>query len=399
MVKGNTTYSLLIQDSPTEVLDLADGKRFLKQIVKFGKWVDPHNRSNKMNLDRAWAEKVAANFKNKTVGRIPVPMGHPSNPADLALMNKGELVNLEVRDDGLYGELDIRDQAAAKSIEDDLVWDVSVSFDPNYLDKKAGKEVGPALLHVGLLTDPYLKGMAPFQALGNNANAVMLSESKEYNMSVVKNDKEFDVTVKYTEDGVEKETVITPGQEVEVPDEAVEAAQKQVTDAQAPEAATQAEGDKKPGSPARSPEASAPATPTATPELSDREKELEKQLSDAHAQLAQRDAESTYSTLLSDGRIVPAQHDAFIALATAPATTVSLSDGTTKSLNDLLTELIKAGPKKVNFGEEGADGDEKPKTPYEELSDEEKEGLRLTQVSPEDYNKVNGDQSNNKKEA
>lgn len=375
-------YSLVLEDAPGEVIDLGDGtKRFRKQLVKFGKWVDPHNPKSKMNLDKSWAEQVAANFKNKVVGRIPVPMGHPQSAADLALLNKGELVKLSVEDDGLYGELDIRDKSAAQAIDDDLVWDVSISFDPNYMDKKAGNSVGPALLHVGLLTDPYLKGMSPFQALGNNANAVMLSESKEYQMSVVKNDREFDVTVKYDDNGTEKEVVIAPGQEVDVPDEAVEATQKQVVDAQAP---APVEPVVQPEPPVETPE----PTPEVKPELSDRTAELEKELAEARSQIAQRDAEATYSKLLSDGKIVPAQRDAFIQLS-AVNSPVSLSDGSTKSLSDLVTDLINAGPKKVSFGEEGSGDDEAVKTPWEDLTPEEQEANNLLGVSVEDFNTTN----------
>lgn len=366
-------YSLVIEDAPSDVISLGDGgKRFRKQIVKFGDWVDPHNRRNKMVLDRKWGEQVLANFKSKVVGRIPVPVGHPLNPSDLAAMNKGELVDVELADDGVYGVLDIRDGNAAKAIEEDLLWDVSIHFDPNYLDKASGKDVGPALLHVGLLTDPYLKGMAPFQALSNQTNAVMLSESKEYQMSALKNDREFDVTVKFDQDGESQEVTIPAGEEVDVPDEALEAAQKQVADAQAPESPAEPE---------------TPAEPENKPELSDRQTELEAENTKLRTELAEKQAEATYQTLLSDGRIVPAQEAAFKQLATVGSQTVSLSDGSTKSLSDLVTDFIKAGPKLVSFGEEGADGEE-AKTPWDDLSDEEQAGSAAVGVSKEQYNEV-----------
>jgi hypothetical protein len=79
--------------------------------------------------------------------------------------------------------------------------------------------------------------------LSDSANIIMLSESKEYAMSnvTVKNERDFAVTVKFTVDGEEKTAVVEPGAEVEVPEDAKEAVETQVKDAEAPKAEPTAE--------------------------------------------------------------------------------------------------------------------------------------------------------------
>jgi hypothetical protein len=111
------------------------------------------------------------------------------------------------------------------------------------------------------------------------------------------------------------------------------------------------------------------------------------------------EADKLYSDLLHEGKIVPAQKAAFIALSTAATTgTISLADESTTSLSELLTNLFKAAPKRISFGEDGADGDE-AKTPYDELSEEEKAATERLGVTPEEYNEANGGKSTKKEEA
>lgn len=376
-------YSLVQADGPMQVIELADGgKRFRKQLVKFGTWADPHNRTKgKMVLDKTWGQKIVDNFKNKIVGRVPVPLGHPDTAAELAQLNRGELVDMDIQDDGLYGTLDIRDPKTAQDIENDLLWDVSISFDNQYVDTK-GKPAGPTLFHVGLLTDPYLKGMQPFQALANGVNAIMLSENEDNHMSSVKNEREFPVTIKYKDGEEDKEVTLEPGKEVEVPDEANEDVSKQVQDAVAPAAETTSEEAAADG-------ASDHKKEEANKDTS-RVAELEKELADSKAALATKELSDSYEKLLKDGKLVPAQKALFLSLSSAGTSQISLTDGSTKSLHAMITELLEAGPKRVDFSEKGADSDEGgEKTPYDELSDSQKETLEAMGTSPDEYNEAN----------
>lgn len=332
------------RDTKVELADNEGGKykRFKKQICQFGEYVDPNNTSKRMVLDKLFGKRLKENFDNGKYGVVAVPLGHPRNSSELAAWNRGEMVNMELTDDGINAVIEIRDDETAKSIENRNIPDVSMGFEDNYLDKKTGKFVGPLLKHVGLVVDPYIKGMRRFVPLADEVPAVLFSDSQDYEkedktMTVkVKNDREFDVEVTYAVDGENKTETVAAGAEIEVPEDQAEAVKQQIADAEAPK-----DNDKE-------------------NELSEREKALadrEAALAEKEAAAAKRDAEAKFNKLLSDGKVVPAQKDAFMALSEASSTEIHLSDDETKTVDTLLSEFIEASPKLNLTDEKGTDGE------------------------------------------
>ena len=332
------------RDTKVELADNEGGKykRFKKQICQFGEYVDPNNTSKRMVLDKLFGKRLKDNFDNGKYGVVAVPLGHPRNSSELAAWNRGEMVNMELTDDGINAVIEIRDDETAKSIENRNIPDVSMGFEDNYLDKKTGKFVGPLLKHVGLVVDPYIKGMRRFVPLADEVPAVLFSDSQDYEkedktMTVkIKNDREFDVEVTYAVDGENKTETVAAGAEIEVPEDQAEAVKQQIADAEAPK-----DNDKE-------------------NELSEREKALadrEAVLAEKEAAAAKRDAEAKFSKLLSDGKVVPAQKDAFMALSEASSTEIHLSDDETKTVDTLLSEFIEASPKLNLTDEKGTDGE------------------------------------------
>jgi hypothetical protein len=332
------------RDTKVELADNEGGKykRFKKQICQFGEYVDPNNTSKRMVLDKLFGKRLKENFDNGKYGVVAVPLGHPRNSSELAAWNRGEMVNMELTDDGINAVIEIRDDETAKSIENRNIPDVSMGFEDNYLDKKTGKFVGPLLKHVGLVIDPYIKGMRRFVPLADEVPAVLFSDSQDYEkedktMTVkIKNDREFDVEVTYAVDGENKTETVAAGAEIEVPEDQAEAVKQQIADAEAPK-----DNDKE-------------------NELSEREKALadrEAVLAEKEAAAAKRDAEAKFNKLLSDGKVVPAQKDAFMALSEASSTEIHLSDDETKTVDTLLSEFIEASPKLNLTDEKGTDGE------------------------------------------
>lgn len=332
------------RDTKVELADNEGGKykRFKKQICQFGEYVDPNNTSKRMVLDKLFGKRLKENFDGGKYGVVAVPLGHPRNPSELAAWNRGEMVNMELTDEGIDAVIEIRDDETAKSIENRNIPDVSMGFEDNYLDKKTGKFVGPLLKHVGLVVDPYIKGMRRFVPLADEVPAVLFSDSQDYEkedktMTVkVKNDREFDVEVTYAVDGENKTETVAAGAEIEVPEDQAEAVKQQIADAEAPK-----DNDKE-------------------DELSKREKSLadrEAALVEKEAAAAKRDAEAKFNKLLSDGKVVPAQKDAFMALSEASSTEIHLSDDETKTVDTLLSEFIEASPKLNLTDEKGTDGE------------------------------------------
>lgn len=334
-------------------VELAEGagkfKRFWKMIAKYGDYVDPRGGDEPMRINKEKAEKFVENFKSGVRGYIPTPLGHPKTDAELAEKNKGELMDVDAREDGLYGLLEIRDNSTAEAIEDKRIPDVSIAFDDDYQDKRTGKWVGATLRHVGLVVNPYLKGMAQFEPALSDASgaAVLFSDSVEANgdinnekeevtMGTVKNERDFPVEVTYTENDEEKKVTVEAGAEVEVPEDQVEAVTKQIADAVKPD-----EGGEE------------------DEELSDEQKK-EKALADREAAIAakeralsEKEAEAKFATLLSEGKVVPAQKELYIALSSQSDTTVELSDGVEKSVSVLLSEFLEKIPQGFKLTEEG----------------------------------------------
>lgn len=332
------------RDTKVELADNEGGKykRFKKQICQFGEYVDPNNTSKRMVLDKLFGKRLKENFDNGKYGVVAVPLGHPKNSSELAAWNRGEMVNMELTDEGINAVIEIRDDETAKSIENRNIPDVSMGFEDNYLDKKTGKFVGPLLKHVGLVVDPYIKGMRRFVPLADEVPAILFSDSQDYEkedktMTVkIKNDREFDVKVTYAVDGENKTETVAAGAEIEVPEDQAEAVKQQIADAEAPK-----DNDKE-------------------NELSEREKALadrEAVLAEKEAAAAKRDAEAKFNKLLSDGKVVPAQKDAFMALSEASSTEIHLSDDETKTVDTLLSKFIEASPKLNLTDEKGADGE------------------------------------------
>lgn len=378
-----SNYVAITSDGAVELAENKETKfrRFWKMIAGYGEFVDPRNPDKKMVLDKPWGERIVDNLKNGPIKKVPVPTGHPQTSAELAERNTGWLVDAEAREDGLYGLMEIRKQNTAEDIENGVLADTSVAFDEQYTDKRTGKIFRDVLKHVGLVNDPYIKDMTEFEPALSDGNlaTILFSDSEangnetnkeEKTMATVTNDRDFPVEVKYQLENSETTATIEPGASLEVPDDQLEAVQKQVTDAVAPDA-----GGKDDGTGDGS-------------ELSDEEKK-EKDLADREAaiakkeaELSEKSAEAEYERLLSEGKLVPAQKDSFVALSLQGSATVELSDGTQKTVSVLLSELIEAGPT-LELGEKGKSGDDGKKSEDDDvtLSDEEKALAKKLNIS------------------
>lgn len=376
------------------------GTIFRKQIVRFGKWVNPLFPVEQMVLDEKWAQEIVDNFNAKVIDRVPVPLDH----TDQVDRNAGEVVRLEIiKGDGLYAYMDIRRPETVLEIEDGLIFDVSVSFDWNYQDTKDGTEHGATLFHVALVNNPYLKGMKPFEkvveqfnsrlsealALSSSSSAIMLSEAKAKELqametATVKNEREFDIEITVTNDeGDAVPHTLKAGEEVDVPKDQLEAVTKQVTEAVEPGSEDGGEGDSAAGDDKGEDDKGEAGDGDSEDEddKGDADKTAAEELSEARRELARYKLSEKYNELLEAGKITPAQKDKFLELSEVSTTTVSLSDKQV-SLSEIVSGILEAGPQVLKFSEEGSektgdeDEDDKDKKPSEKLSDAERAGMK-----------------------
>lgn len=175
--------------------------------------------------------------------------------------------------------------------------------------------------------------------------------------ATVKNDREFDVAVTYKEGDEDKTVTVKAGDKIKVPADQEEAVKKQIADA---EAAEEADADDDKGD----------------NEKDDATKAEEKKLADEKAKLAEEKrklleekAEMKFNKLCESGKAVPAQRNAYMALATHESE-VALAEGKTESVSTLLENLFESAPAHSLNEEEGESGDGESEV---ELSDEEKE--------------------------
>lgn len=409
--------------------DQVNGTIFYKQIVRFGKWVNPMFPVESMELDKTFGQSIMDNFTSGLIGRVPVPLNHTDDVEE----NTGEVIKLEMKPDGLYAYLDIRRPEVAQDIQGGLIFDVSICFDWNYIDTATGAEHGPTLLHVALVNNPYLTGMSGFEQIkqaieGLNRTIVegalklnpqfakriglgviMLSNDqvKEAEAMLVKitNEKEFEVSVTYTDaEGTEQTATIAAGAELEVPEAAAEAVKQQIADAVAPEANDEDEnkddagadkGDENAEKPEDKPEGDAGdgADNEENKDENKADENGEDKPEDEKAELARLRAENRqmkfgqkYEELLKAGKITPAQKDKFMELANIEGGSVKLSSGATSSLLDVVSGILNAGPQVVKFdNEQGSGNNNETNT---ELSDDELDGFRAVGANPENYKKL-----------
>ena len=361
--------------------DSSQYKQFWKQICKFGEYVNP-NSNGKMILDKKFADEMVGNFKSGKYGVVPVPLGHPKDSIELAELNRGEVKDLKITDDGIDALIEIRDNDTADKIEKRLIPDVSMGFSEDYLDKRTGKYVGAFLKHVGLVADPYIKGMEQFVALSESGASILFSDKEikkgeEMNLVKIKNDRDFDIEVQFTLNNEEKKELIKAGEEIEVPEDQAEAVKKQIEEA---EGETEAEVEN-----ADEQLADENQEDDEAEKLRKEREEFEKEKAEFERKKKNSSAEKKFDQLLSEGKVVPAMRENFIALSSVQAD-VYLSDETSKPTDVLLSELFDKMPD-MRLSDE--DGENNAKVSDEvELTDEDKKIINKFGLSEEDYKEV-----------
>lgn len=344
-------------------------KQFWKQICKFGEYVNP-NGNGKMILDKKFADEMVGNFKSGKYGVVPVPLGHPKDSIELAELNRGEVKDLKITDDGIDALIEIRDDDMADKIEKRLIPDASMGFSEDYLDNRTGEYVGAFLKHVGLVADPYIKGMDQFIALSESSASILFSDKEikkgeEMNLVKIKNDRDFDIEVQFTLNDEEKNELIKAGEEIEVPEDQAEAVKKQIEEAEKPEEAE----DESEAENTDERLADENQEDDEAEKLRKEREEFEKEKAEFERKKKNSSAEKKFDQLLSEGKVVPAMRENFIALSSVQAD-VYLSDETSKPTDVLLSELFEKMPD-MRLSDE--DGENNAKASDEvELTDEDK---------------------------
>lgn len=394
---------LTIISNSEDMVELGESKVFKKQLLRFSDWIHPNDPSKKLSVDKSFAQQLVDNFKKRVAGRVPVPVEHWRYNTNDSMANAGELVDLSVEDDGIYGTIEVKRDNVAQDIQDGILFDVSASFDENYQDKESGRFLGPVMRHVALVNKPYIKGLNPFVSLSEQlensygASVTLLSEEANQGVTMTKvvNEHDFDVELTITEGDEEVTKTLKAGEELEVADDQLEAVKEQLDKAEKPaeeeteeeETTEETETEETEEEESEEEETEEETEEEEETELSEAE-QLRKENEELKAKERNRDIEDNFKTLLSEGYVTPAMKTEFVSLSEQlHDTTVSLSDDEEKPAAVLLSEMLKK-KKVVSLDEEsGAQTSESTNDddPVTKLSDEQRAAFKRLGVDEEDY--------------
>jgi hypothetical protein len=151
------------------------------QLAKPGTFVKGGRR---FRLDRSCFEQMVANFRANKDGRLPIDFEHASEqpPSEGSIPQggapaQGWIVDLSIRDDGLYAKVEWG-ALARQYIREGKYRYISPALHLQMQDRETGEEVGAYLSSAGLTNQPFLDGMQPLQARATPASEGMSALTK-----------------------------------------------------------------------------------------------------------------------------------------------------------------------------------------------------------------------------
>jgi hypothetical protein len=332
---------------------------YKKEILRTGKWVHPSAPKGILEVTKEYLRELVDNFKKTPF--VPVLRGHVSNieaEKNPALILNKNINKLKVEGDKLYAEMEIDEK------ELDNYNDVSVSIDPEYVDKETGKNVGAVLRHVAAVVNPYIKGMEGFTMLSENDKNYLINLSEIQSMATHKDPITPEVELEETKvEEAEVESKEAEVEKVEVEEtkpeiseeskeevvETPEAVEPEKVEAEVVEEVPTEDSEKVEATPEV---VEAPKEEVEASESVNEIQKLQLELADLKAKLTTKEAEEAYSMLLSEGRVLPSMKEEIVLLHENGKGSIDLADGSV-SLSEVLMRLLKKYPVLVNLEEQG----------------------------------------------
>ncbi len=150
-----------------DFLELSRSKRgrlYKKHILTKGTLRHPATKRD-VKVDDQFFDALVANFSNKVCDIVQVPIAGANNEhTEDPTRNIGEVVELQQEGDKLFAVIDARDAQYADKLGSTLLG-ASAMIHPNYEDAKTGAKVGPTLLHVCVTNRPYITELDDYEEL------------------------------------------------------------------------------------------------------------------------------------------------------------------------------------------------------------------------------------------
>lgn len=163
-----------------EAITALDNGLFKKRILYQGRFLHPSNPDRFFDVTPEHFADIVRNFKDKVFDKVQMYWTHREDPRDIG----GEVVRVETgveASDGkqsLYAILKPHDEAAREKMAKNQVA-VSAALDNVYREHLEGKPTGTVLRHVALVGEGWIKKLGEFVPLRLAESEVFLSENKE----------------------------------------------------------------------------------------------------------------------------------------------------------------------------------------------------------------------------
>lgn len=150
-----------------ELAKTKQGKLFRKELLRVGRLSDPRpeKKGQFLEIDGALLDALVKNFDAGVCDIVQTPVvGSDNKHTEDPDRNIGEIVGLERDGDSLFGIFDVRKEEYKDAVGKTLLG-ASAMFAPEYEDTRTGEQVGPTLLHAVYTNRPHALGLEPFREL------------------------------------------------------------------------------------------------------------------------------------------------------------------------------------------------------------------------------------------
>lgn len=154
----------IVGSAPTTLVDAPRGRRLRIQAFPVSDAPLSHPTAGELRFDRAFAERVVANFKAYP-GEIPTDYDHGTEKASgdpSTGIAAGWVRDLRLEDGGVFAYVDPTPRALSLVEAGEYRFaSPTVHFD--WTNPTTGKAVGPTLLSLALTNRPFIRGMLPVE--------------------------------------------------------------------------------------------------------------------------------------------------------------------------------------------------------------------------------------------
>jgi len=339
-------YQVINSTSDIKIEEKTDLSEFKKELLRAGTWKHGAGKDGILEITKETLKSIVKNFKDKVLDNVFVPLGHPTT--DDPSSNIGEVVDLSIEginEDKLVATIDVKEKGIVEKIKNGLIKCISASLTENYSRKDTGEDVGPTLFHAALVSEPYIKGMAPFIPLSEDMKDSTIISIM--NMEEPLTLQDLSIKIENMEKVIEKIKLNEP-----LADETKDKETEPETKIESPEVDVKIEEEEE-----------VKVEEEETKPLED-EPEADEDEDEGVALAA---AEKMFATLLSEGRVTPAEKGLLVPLL-ASNQKIELSDGEIVNSKIQLFEYLKKQPSKFSLSEDGKMPDNKRNSKKVEMS-------------------------------